>query len=125
MQSSCRVLLPNLPKSHVMHSEAPTLDRVPTSHGRQTDRFAVWRQPAGQAVHADADPAPNSPAGQCWHAALPSSDCLPTAQGAQVVAFEFVAWVLVAHMRQVDWPCWSLKRPGAHGRHPACPGLFW
>ena len=76
-------------------------------------------------MHADADPAPNSPAGQVWHAALPASDCLPTAQGAQDVAFEFVAWVLVAHMRQVDWPCWSLKRPGAHGRHPACPGLFW
>ena len=41
VQFSCRVLLLNWPNSHVLHSAAPTPDRLPTSHGRQTDRFAA------------------------------------------------------------------------------------
>ena len=41
VQLFCRVLLLNWPNSHVLHSAAPPADRVPTLHGRQTDRFAA------------------------------------------------------------------------------------
>ena len=104
-------------------------------------RSRAWpvSNPSGHAVHATlsmalvrylpgvhcTQPAPACPAGHFWHVALPTSDWVPVAQGTHDVALAFSANAFPAHGPQPHWPCWSLKRPGTHGKHPACSGLFW
>ena len=66
------------------------------------------------------------PAPHDVHLALPfESDDLPVSQSVQLVDLEISLILPTGHLWHSSSPVSLPNSPGKHGRHPACPGLFW